>query len=776
MSSDAYTYISSMPHFSFLPEDELRQIAESVTVVRHSEGTLFATQGHTQIESIFIPVEGALALYIESENDRSLSGYIKSGDVFGGISILLNGGISLRTVEVQQDCVGYAISKNVFLDLCTRYADFFDYFLENYSQNMFDPYLSALIETGQVRRFLSTIEPFSFLPNEELDRIAEEMTVVQYPKGTIPFVQRATRIGYLYILQTGSAERYFEENGGRMLQELMGEGDIYGGISMLLHDGISVRTVKILETATFYLLPKKRFLEICRDYESVSEFFTDIFGKRMLEKSYASVVAKNLAPRQESLQFFNQHVGGIYSREPIFGTVFLTIREAAEIMAGKKISALYLKSEKDACVGVVTEQDLTQRVIAAGYDVNRPVSDIMSSPVTTVSEFALVFEAMMIMMENNIRHLAVTDVDENVVGVLSDRELLSAQGQSPVFLIREIIDAVSIEEIIACHNRLPHLIRNLITSGAQADNVTQFITTVSDSILNKIMAFTLEQMGPPPTRFVFMILGSEGRREQTLKTDQDNAIIFEDVPEPLEAEARTYFLKFGEIACNLLNQAGYDFCTGGVMAKNPKWCQSLSTWKSYFSSWIHAAEAEDLLQASIFFDFRGGYGEFELIDDLRDHLFASLGGWAGFFRHLAENALYFRPPLGFFGTFVVESKGEHRDKFDIKSAMTPIVDFARIYALYHKIEETNTLDRLGYLLRKEVLSQKEYEELEKAYSFMLQVRFVRQITAIVDEKSKPDNFINPKDLTRIEQKMLKEIFVRVGQFQSKLEFDFMGTI
>jgi len=765
-----------MPHFSLLPEDERRRMAKTATVVRHPEGSRFATQGQSAIDSIFIPVEGSLALFIESENDRTLSGYIRPGDVFGGISILLNGGISLRTVEVEQDCAGYAIAKDVFLDVCTRYADFFDYFLENYSQNMFDPYLSALIETGQLRRFLSTIEPFSFLPDDELDRIADEMTVVQYPKGTIPFVQGASRIGYLYILQTGSAERYFEENGGRMLQELMGEGDIYGGISMLLHDGISVRTVKILETATFYLLPKKRFLEICRDYESVTEFFTDIFGKRMLEKSYASVVAKNMAPRQESLQFFNQHVGGIYSREPIFGTVSLTIREAAEIMAGKKISALYLKSETDACVGVVTEQDLTHRVIAAGYDVNRPVSDIMSSPVTTVSEFALIFEAMMIMMENNIRHLAVTDVDETVVGVLSDRELLSAQGQSPVFLIREIIDAVSIEEIVAAHNRLPQLIRNLITSGAQADNVTQFITTVSDSILNKIMAFTLERLGPPPARFVFMILGSEGRREQTLKTDQDNAIIFEDVAESSETEVRTYFLKFGEIACDLLNQAGYNFCTGGVMAKNPKWCQSLATWKSYFSSWIHAAEAEDLLQASIFFDFRGGYGEFELIDDLRDHLFASLGGWAGFFRHLAENAMYFRPPLGFFGTFVVESKGEHRDKFDIKSAMTPIVDFARIYALHNKIEETNTLDRLGYLRRKEVLQQKEYEELEKAYRFMLQLRFVRQITAIVDEKSKPDNYINPKNLTRIEQKMLKEIFVRVGQFQSKLEFDFMGTI
>ena len=272
-----------------------------------------------------------------------------------------------------------------------------------------------------------------------------------------------------------------------------------------------------------------------------------------------------------------------------------------------------------------------------------------------------------------------------------------------------------------------------------------------------------------------MILGSEGRSEQTLKTDQDNAIVFDDVPEKDEAGVREYFLKYGEIACDLLNQAGYDFCSGGVMAKNPQWCQPLSTWKSYFSGWIRAAEAEDLLQASIFFDFRGGYGDFELIDALRRHLFDALTGWAGFFRHLTENALHFRPPIGFFRNFVVESKGEHRDEFDIKSAMTPIVDFCRIYALRNKGEETNTLERLAYMRRKEVLTQKEYEELEKAYSFLLQLRFVRQITAIVDEKAKPDNYINPKDLTRIEQTMLKEIFLRVATFQRKLEVEFVGV-
>jgi len=197
-------------------------------------------------------------------------------------------------------------------------------------------------------------------------------------------------------------------------------------------------------------------------------------------------------------------------------------------------------------------------------------------------------------------------------------------------------------------------------------------------------------------------------------------------------------------------------------------------WKKYFSGWIHAAEAEDLLQASIFFDFRTGYGNTDLIDSLRRYLFDSLGGWSGFFRHLTENALHFKPPIGFFRNFVVESKGKHRDAFDIKSAMTPIVDFARIYALKNKIEETNTFERIRQLYIKKILSRQEYKELERAYSFLLQQRFVRQITAIIDEKAEPDNYIKPKTLTHIEQKMLKEIFVRTEKFQSKLNFEFIG--
>ncbi len=495
----------------------------------------------------------------------------------------------------------------------------------------------------------------------------------------------------------------------------------------------------------------------------------------MLDKSYAAIIAKTLQSKEDTLQFFSRPVGYIYTKNPVSCETTSSIREAAEIMSRRKISSLFINTPKGDCSGIVTERDLAGKVIAAGYDITRPVSDIMSSPVRMILEQALIFEALMTMMQEDIRQLAVTDSSGKVIGILSNSELLTAQGQSPLFLLREIAAAESMDQIIDRHNQLPGMVRSLITSGAKADNVTRFVTSVSDAILDKLMGFTLDELGPPPARFVFMIMGSEGRKEQTLKTDQDNAIIYEDVASNSETEVRDYFLRFAEKACTLLNQAGYDFCTGDVMAKNPKWCQSLSTWKDYFSAWIHAAESKDLLNASIFFDFQNGYGDAELIESLRRHLFDSLEGWSGFFRHLTENTLHFKPPLGFFRNFLVESKGEHRNAFDIKSAMTPIVDFARIYALKNKIKETNTLERLNHLRLKRILSSEEYKELEKSYSFLLQLRFVRQITASVDEKAKPDNYINPKKLTRIEQKMLKEIFKRIGNFQSKLNFEFIGT-
>ena len=627
---------------------------------------------------------------------------------------------------------------------------------------------------SQAIQFLSGVAPFSFLPEEELKKIASEVSMVHYPEDTILFVQERSRIECLYIIQKGAAERYYEQNGKKTLHVFLNEGEVFGGISMLLNDGIAVRTLKINEYSDIYILPKKSFLDTCMRHVVFSEYFTDAFGKRMLNRSYAGVVAKSIRSKEESPQFFSQTVANIFTRDLVFCDAELSIQKAASVMSSNRCSSIFIKKPGGDFVGVVTDTDLRKKVIAKGVDIKRTVSEIMSSPLSKISDKALVFEALMVMMQKNIKHLAVTDANNKVVGVVTNSDLVAAQGQSPLFLIREISTADSIEKIIDKHGQLPKLIQSLINSGAKAKNVTRLITTISDAILNKLIGFAIDELGRPPAGFVFMIMGSEGRKEQTLKTDQDNAIIFEDVSKESEERVKSYFLKLGETVCTWLDQAGYDFCKGDVMAKNPKWCQSLSTWKEYFSAWIHAAEPEDLLQSSIFFDFRGAYGDMDLITRLRKYLFDSLVGWAGFFRHLTENALHFKPPIGFFGNLLVESKGEHRNSFDIKSAMTPIVDFARIYALKNRIEETNTQERLHQLYLKKVLSWQEYNELEQAYSFLMQLRFIRQITSVIDENKKPDNYVNPKKLSSIEQTMLKEIFKRIEKIQTKLSFEFTG--
>ena len=345
-------------------------------------------------------------------------------------------------------------------------------------------------------------------------------------------------------------------------------------------------------------------------------------------------------------------------------------------------------------------------------------------------------------------------------------------------LIREISEQDRIDAILGKPRQLPVLIHQMMKNGATVRNITRLITTFTDAFLKKIIEMAMEALGSAPVPFAFIILGSEGRKEQTLKTDQDNAIIFQDIPPGSRvsaAEAAGYFIRLGEKVCAWLDQAGYTYCTGEVMAQNPRWCQPLSVWKNYFDHWIHAAEPQDLLQASIFFDFRLAFGHGELVDSLGAYLSNALGHWSGFLRHMAANAVYYKPPIGFFGNFALESKGPHRDCLNIKKAITLVVDFARIYALKHQINDTNTQERLYRLCLKEILSRAEFNEIDQAYDFMMQIRFARQIQAMIYENSKPDNYIDPRKLSTIEQKMLKEIFRKIERLQARLNFEFAGT-
>ncbi len=634
---------------------------------------------------------------------------------------------------------------------------------------------NRLIKEGQIAAFLVGTLPFSFLPEHEVEIIAGKVKLVQHAKGTFLFLQGSSKVEHLYIIFKGAVERYYEENGAKILRGMLGEGDTYGGISMLINNDISVRTVYISEDTYFYLLPKNDFLRLCRAYPNFSEYFSDTFGKRMMDRSYAAIIRSNTSPDEESSRFFSLRVDNIHNANLLICSMETSVQAAAAGMSQKGCSSIFVKNSHGDLIGLVTDNDLRKKVIAKGYDIHKPVAGIMSSPLQTIPVNAMVSEALLKMMEVNLKHLAVTDSNGKVVGVITNSDILSAQEQSPFYIVREIAGAADINEIVRKQKRMPRLIHNMINSGAKSRLVTKLITKISDTILEKIIGFAMETLGPAPVEFAFLVLGSEGRMEQSLKTDQDNAIVYADVHSPDPSKINAYFQELGERVCTMLDQAGYSFCKGNVMAKNPKWCQPLSNWKAYFKEWIHVATGENLLDAAIFFDFRCAHGKTELVDELNCFLFDTLPGWPRIFRDLTASALGFRPPIGFFRNFVVESKGEHRHKFNIKNAMTPIVDFARIYALKHNIAETNTQERMYQLYLKQFLTHNEYTELNQAYEYLMQQRLLCQISNI-EKGEEPENYINPKKLSRIEQTLLKEVFKRIEGIQTRLELDFMRRV
>jgi CBS domain-containing protein len=452
-----------------------------------------------------------------------------------------------------------------------------------------------------------------------------------------------------------------------------------------------------------------------------------------------------------------------------------TINEAAEKIAKNGSGPVFLKDDNGNIDAMLTDADLINSLITQGLDAGHPASAIASSPLASVPADSQVFEAFISMIEENRKHLAVSSKSDNIIGTISAHDLIAAQANSTYLLIKTIKTAKTINQLENIHSKMALMLLDPIRNGANPEYITRLITTISDAILEKVIGFNIAKLGSPPCKFAFMIMGSEGREEQTLISDQDNGIVYEDLENDTDrANASEYFGKLAELVCSQLNTAGYKFCDGDCMAQNPQWCQPLLNWKKYFHNWIYQGSPEDLLNSSIFFDFRGVWGDLELTDQLKSFLLNCVEKRAGFLRHLTENALHSKPPIGLFGKLVVETQGEHKDALNLKWAMQPIVDLARIFSLKHGIVQTNTLTRLFRLYTKHVFSNKQYIDLVQSYNYVMQWRFLRQITTIIDEEKPPDNYLNPKNLSYLDTAMLKEVFKKIEQFQQKLKGEFIG--
>ncbi len=627
------------------------------------------------------------------------------------------------------------------------------------------------VSPEMVQEFILNTLPFKDLPEEILRKLSRQCVIDFFPKGTLVFQQDKTEVTHLFIIQKGGIRTFLKNKEGEVtLKDFRGEGECFGALPLIQNTTANLN-IETVEDTFCFLFSKEAFDELLASSPQATSFFLRSLSEKLVKTVYAELRQNKVSDRSESaLYLFTTKVGEIKTK-PYTIDGNQTVQKAAQEMATYYIGSLLVK-ENDEIIGIVTDKDMRIKVVANGLDYDTPVKEIMASPVQTISSQAVCFDALISMMTKRIHHLAV-ESQGTINGIVTTHDIMVLQGTSPVYLFREIVATRTIDGLYPLAAKIPNVVRSLIKDGAKAGNITRMITIINDQILDRLLNLLLEKKGEPPVPFCWLLMGSEGRREQTFLTDQDNALIYEDSDDPnVQKRSEKYFKDFSEEAIDHLFKCGFPLCPGNIMASNPDLRNSSSKWLKIFGKWIREPDKKEILNSTIFFDFRGGFGDMKLAENLRKFLTEQVPKNELFLYHLAGDCLTSRPPLSFFRNFIVEKNGEHKNSLNLKhNGLTPFVDFARVMALKHGIKESNTLARLQMLLEQKALSPELYTELVDAYEFIMQIRLVHQLYQVEDDSS-PDNFVNPSHLSDLEKQTLKEAFEVIRRLQNYLKQEF----
>lgn len=510
-----------------------------------------------------------------------------------------------------------------------------------------------------------------------------------------------------------------------------------------------------------------------KDETGTARYYDGIVEDKTIQRRSENERDALLGDMQSELLFMNEPLKG-FAHELLVCDMNTSVREAIGIMSRGSAGILGVTAGSGGpVVGVLTDWDFRERVLVPEADVSSPVHAIMTAPVICLPDHATVFEAILKMEQTHVHHLALRSPDGRIRSMVGTSDLMRLHRYTAAVIVGEIKRASAISDIVDAQKRLPWLIKTLLDCGARPRIISRIMARLSDAISERLIELAVEETGPSPVPFCFMALGSEGRGEQTLVTDQDNALIYAQPTEGDGDRIRKYFLHLGNTVSSGLHQAGYAYCSGEIMARNPKWNRPLQDWKHYFRDWITQANPQDLLEFNTFFDFRCIYGEWEFARELRNVIQLLISEHPPFLLHFAQNALLYKPPIGLFGKIVAESGGESPNAISLKEATLPIVNFARLYALRHNVDETNTLDRLHALSELQVIKKSFYDEIVQSYSFLMGIRLRNQVYALAENR-KPDNLLDLKTLAPMEEILLKESFSVISTIRKKISYDFLG--
>ncbi|AHD00598.1 DUF294 nucleotidyltransferase-like domain-containing protein [Leisingera methylohalidivorans] len=588
-------------------------------------------------------------------------------------------------------------------------------------------------------RFLSSVHPYDSLDPALLQELAPRFRQIETAADAPVYVLNAELDG-LYLVHSGEVEVRDENN---IPVSILGPLNSFGERG-LTRGGRAVTSARAITDSLLLLLPTGDFHNLMASQPQVARFFD--------RRRPGSVGSNSLATTR---------VEAIMTRAPVTCSSGLTCQGAAQLMRDHGISSVCV-TDGDQLQGILTTRDLTAKVLAAGKPISTPVAAMMTPDPLTLDASAIGSDVLHLMMEHGIGHIPVMQRGV-LAGIVTQTDLTRFQAVSSAELVSALTRATSAKDMARVTAEIPRLLVQLVAAGNRHEIVTRLITDIADIVTRRLLALAEKALGPPPVPYLWLACGSQGRREQTGVSDQDNCLILSD---DLASGDEVYFAQLAGFVCDGLNTCGYVYCPGDMMASNGRWRQPLRVWRDYFRGWIAKPDPEAQMLASVMFDLRPIGGEAALFAGLHQETLQAASANSIFTAHLIANSLKHTPPLGLLRGLATIRSGEHRNTLDMKhNGVVPVVDLGRVYALQGKLPVVDTRARLEAAEAAGVLSPSGARDLLDAYDLISQTRLEHQAAQIRSGQA-PDNYLAPSDLSDFERSHLRDAFVVVKTMQS----------
>ncbi len=589
--------------------------------------------------------------------------------------------------------------------------------------------------------YLRGIPPFHALPPTLFEEVARGLEVGLFPAGTQLGKVGGDPLRHLYVIRKGAVHI---ERDGRTLQVLE-EGEAFGFTSLITEK--ATLDVFVDEDLLAYRIPAEHFKKLLADAR-----FASHFTEQLSERLKASLEHSPVATFQPDMAM---EVGQLLRGPPVWVEPGATVAEAARLMSAASISSVLVRSEPP---GIVTDRDFRNRVLAGGLGSEVPVTRVFSRPLLTVDAETPIYEVWNVLLDARVHHLPVTR-DGAVVGVLTSTDILRSTAQGPVAVLRSVERLASRASLGGYAKRVTEMVAALLAGGLDPMAIAGLVARLNDALLRRLLHWAVEDMGAPPAPYAWLVFGSEGRMEQTLLTDQDNALIYADEG----GGHRDWFQTFAEKVNGDLEKAGFPRCPGGYMAKS--WHGTLTEWTQRFTGWTDVPTPQALLVSSIFFDFRKVGGDLDL--QVLDDLIAASANKPVFLRLLAKDALAFRPPP----LLLMKLRGA-TSTIDLKAnGISPVVGLARRFALEAGSQARGTIGRLEAARRAGLLEEDALVTMTEAYRFLLGLRLRLQLN--MTAAGKPvTNKVPLASLNAIERSRVKDSFRAIRDWQDQAAAQF----